>query len=148
MVKKISLLVHRLDIPTYTKIHSVISVAHLSRYRTHEDPYHCVPPPPGPVESSPRSDTEASTDGTRDNKHWELKRIVEHRTKRGKTEYLVRWKGYGPQDDSWKKAAELIRVKELVEEYYEHRRRVKGLGGETTAEAWHKETVTHGDAPT
>ena len=90
IIRKISPLVYELDIPLGTKIHPVISVAYLSRYRSHKDPFQCVPLPPGPVEYD-NSGFEVLVDG-----EWELERIVDHCTKRSGTEYLVRWKGFGP----------------------------------------------------
>ena len=96
---------YELDIPSGTKIHPVISVAYLSQYRLYKDPFQCVPPPFGPVEYD-NSGFKASTDG-----EWELERIVDHRTKRSGTEYLVRWKGFGPQYDAWMKQDELEYVR-------------------------------------
>ena len=53
MVLKVLPLAYKLDIPPPESgkgIHPVISLSHLSRYRTHEDPFKRVPLPPGPVE--------------------------------------------------------------------------------------------------
>merc|ERR1719361_370089 len=36
-----------------------------------------------------------------DSENFEVEDIVNHRIKKGKIEYLIRWKGYTPQDDSW-----------------------------------------------
>jgi len=36
-----------------------------------------------------------------DSESFEVEDIVNHRHKKGKIEYLIRWKGYTPQDDSW-----------------------------------------------
>ncbi len=128
VVRKISPLAYKLDIPAYTKVHPMISVAYFSRYRTYEDPYHRVAPPLGPVECG--SDSETSADEARDGQHWELERIVDHRTGRnGITKYLVRWKGYGPQEDSWKDARQLKHARRLLAEYEERRRRVEEIGG-------------------
>jgi len=79
VIRKVSPLAYELDIPLNTKIHPVISVVYLSRYRSYEDPFQRVPPPPGPVEYD-NSGFEASADG-----EWELERIVDHETKCGKT---------------------------------------------------------------
>jgi len=89
MAKKVSPLAYELDIPKDTRIHPVISIAYLSRYRTHQDPFQRVPPAPGPVEYD-NSGPETSADEARHGQHRELERIVDHRVKRnGTTKYLV-----------------------------------------------------------
>ena len=94
MVRKVLPLAYKLDIPPSKSgkgIHPMISLNHLSRYRIHEDPFKCVPLPPGPVEYY-NSDSDDE---------WELKRIVDYKTKPdGTIKYLVRWKGYGLKWDS------------------------------------------------
>ena len=55
------------------------------------------PEPPDLRETMPDSITKVQ-DGTL----WEIDGIVEHRrTRNGATEYLVRYKGYGPEYDEW-----------------------------------------------
>ncbi len=121
VVRKVSPLAYELDIPPPESgkgIHPVISLSHLSRYRTHEDPFKRVPLPPGPVEYC-NSDSDDE---------WELERIVDHKTKPdGTTKYLVRWKGYGPKWDSWKTMKQLNHAKELLAEYQERTRRLEKL---------------------
>ena len=56
-----------------------------------------------------------------------MERIVDHRTKRSGTEYLVRWKGFGPQHDAWMKQDELKHARQLQEEYHERRQRSEEL---------------------
>ena len=55
--------------------------------------------------------------------------MVDHENRRGTAWYLVRWKGYGPKEDSWKKVTALKHAKRLVEEYHERLRRRKELMG-------------------
>ena len=97
VVRKISPLAYELDLPLGVKIHPVVSIVYLSRYRAYEDPFGRIPPPPGPIEHGSNIDTETSSDDEKQSKHWKLKRIVVHKTRRGQTQYLMRWKGYGPQ---------------------------------------------------
>ena len=142
VIRKVSPLAYELDIPVGTKIHPVVSIAYLSRYRSHEDPFQRVPPPPGPIEYD-NSDT--SGDSEQKGKHWELERIVAHDTKRGQTQYLVRWKGYGPKEDKWMKTSQLKHAKQLLAEYQERRRRTEALT--TTRRRTRARWTTAADGP-
>jgi len=106
----------------------MIFIMYLIRYYTTDDPYNRISLPPGPVEYGTESDS-TSSDDERDGKRWELERVIDYQNRRDKTWYLVRWKGYGPKEDSWKKPAELKHVKRLVEEYHECLRRREELTG-------------------
>lgn len=44
----------------------------------------------------PQPDLEISEDGA---EHWEVEKMVNHKPKRNRLEYRVRWKGYGAEDD-------------------------------------------------
>ena len=89
VIGKVSLLVYKLDIPVHTKIHPVIFVVYLSRYRIYEDLYHCVLLSFGSVECG--SDSETSVNEARDGQHWKLERIVDYRMKRDRSvKYLMR----------------------------------------------------------
>ena len=70
-----------------------------------------------------------SGDNARDGKHWELERIVDHEIKRGKIQYLVRWKRYGPKEDKWMKPGQFKYTRRLLDEYYKCLRRVQELAG-------------------
>ena len=55
---------------------------------------------------------------------WEVEAVVKKRVlrRRGrntspKTQYLIRWKGFGPEYDEWKEEEELEGCSELVKEY-------------------------------
>ncbi|XP_062138645.1 heterochromatin protein 1 [Drosophila sulfurigaster albostrigata] len=47
---------------------------------------------------------------------FEVEAIVGHKSKRGESFFLVRWKGYGKDEDSWEPEAEL-NCDDLIEEY-------------------------------
>jgi hypothetical protein len=63
---------------------------------------------------------------------YEVEGIINHRVRRRRsdnnrlrmtTEYLVRWKGYSPTEDSWETEDDLENAKESLENY----KRAKGL---------------------
>ena len=126
IVRKISPLVYELDLSTGNRIHLVISIAYLIRYYASDDPYNCILLSPGLMEYGSESDS-MSGDDERDGKRWELERVVDHENRRGTAWYLVRWKGYGSKEDSWKKVTMLKYAKRLVEEYHKRLRRREEL---------------------
>lgn len=46
-----------------------------------------------------------------------VKRILDKKEERGKPLYLVRWRGYGPKDDTWEPEEHLEEVRDLIEEF-------------------------------
>ena len=50
-----------------------------------------------------------------DDKYWEVETLVGKRVIRGVTEYLVRWEGYGPEDDTWLRPADI--TPDLIKAY-------------------------------
>ncbi|XP_072801844.1 chromodomain Y-like protein isoform X2 [Vicugna pacos] len=49
---------------------------------------------------------------------YEVERIVDKRkNKKGKTEYLVRWKGYGSEDDTWEPEQHLENCEEYIRDF-------------------------------
>ena len=47
-----------------------------------------------------------------------MEKIQDSRIYRGKLQYLVKWKGYGPKDTSWELKENVKNAKELVEEFH------------------------------
>jgi hypothetical protein len=102
---------YRLDLPPHYKIHDVISIVHL-------EPAPC----PGADPYQRKTRIEDLTPVYRDGQEeWELDALVKKRTTgraSSKTvEYLGRWKGYGPEWDTWLKLSELDNAKELVKAF-------------------------------
>jgi len=50
-------------------------------------------------------------------KEFKVEKILNKRTVRGKEKFLVRWKGYTAEEDTWKNKENLGNAKELVEEF-------------------------------
>jgi len=59
---------------------------------------------------------------------FEVEKILNKRTVRGKEKFLVRWKGYTMEEDTWENRENLENTKELVEEFErEYREEAKEL---------------------
>jgi len=75
---------------------------------------------------------------------WEVERILNKRQVRGKNKYLVCWKGFTMESDTWEGRANLKNAKETIEEFEkEYRRDIEDV-------AWqeHEETTfKHGELP-
>ncbi|XP_068116073.1 chromodomain Y-like protein 2 isoform X2 [Hyperolius riggenbachi] len=69
---------------------------------------------------------------------YEVERIVDKRkNKKGKWEYLIRWKGYGSSEDTWEPEYHLLHCEEFIDEFnglhVSRDRRVKTAGKQTLA---------------
>ena len=59
---------------------------------------------------------------------FKVEKILNKRIIRGKEKFLVRWKGYTAEEDTWESRENLENAKELVEEFKkEYREEVKEL---------------------
>ena len=92
------------------KIHNVFHVSLLKPYRSNRSDGRVQPPDPIICEE----------DGE---EYFLLDRVLDHRIKkkgRGQVrEYLVKWKGYGPEHNSWEPESSLIETTHL-KDYWEH----------------------------
>src|SRR5277367_5055949 len=113
IIKVVGKNAYKLKLPVTWKIWPVISVVFLDPAPREEDPFERTAPPPPPIVRA-ADDSEAE---------WEVEAIVKKRTvKRGRrnehrVQYLVRWKGFGPEYDEWKDEESLEGCSELVKEY-------------------------------
>ena len=52
---------------------------------------------------------------------YEVEAILNHKTQRlrsgQKNQYLIRWQGYGPTEDSWELEKDLANAKDILDEY-------------------------------
>jgi transposase InsO family protein len=110
VVKKLSPLTYTLKLPDSMKIHPTFHISLLKPYYA-PTALNSVPEPPPPPEV--RADGE----------HYEVERILADRIVRGKKQYLIKWKGYADEENSWV-AAEDLSAPDLLKEY---RQRQRGL---------------------
>ena len=110
ILEKIGRLAYRLDLPAHWRIHPVLSVAQLEPAPSGPDPYQ------RPRPSHP--DTVFVEGDTTRVKSYEIDSLINKReTARRGPEYLVRWKGYGPEYDEWRNIPELGNAMDLVKDY-------------------------------
>lgn len=85
IIKKVGKVSYKLDLPdNMSRIHPVFHVSLLKKWKL---PFRAQPPPP-------TLEVEGET-------LWLFKRILDHRPKGRKHEYLVQWQGYGHEHNSW-----------------------------------------------
>jgi hypothetical protein len=98
--QQISPVAYRLALPAHYKIHDVF---HVSLLKIYKDSGTVQPPPPELI------------DGVEE---YEVEEIIAHRDRRGnKTEFLVRWVGYGPGHDSWEPREHLVNAQDKLQAY-------------------------------
>lgn len=112
IIKRIGRLVYELDLPKEMRIHPVLSVEYLSPAPDGSDPWDRRTPPPGPI----IDDQHTLEDDT-----YETEIIMNHRAKKNGFDYLVKWKGYNHESNTWKNEKALGGSQELIEEYWQRK---------------------------
>jgi len=102
-IKKIvSLNAVELELPSTIKIHSVVNVSRIQRYVEQVEGQRKEQPAPVVIEGEEK---------------WEVERILNKWQIQGKDKYLVQWKGFAAESDTWEGRENLENAKEAVEEY-------------------------------
>ncbi|CDO69613.1 hypothetical protein BN946_scf184851.g1 [Trametes cinnabarina] len=106
IVEKLSPVTFKLEWPAkMTRIHPVFYASKLVLYHDPEIPGQKMAPPESVI-----------IDGHED---FKVEAVLDSRRYRQQLQYLVRWKGYGPEDDSWEPVSNLANSRELIKEFHE-----------------------------
>ncbi|QRW18202.1 hypothetical protein RhiXN_03126 [Rhizoctonia solani] len=108
ITEKISSHAYCLELPKTMKIHNVFYVGLLSK--VHRSPSQPLPeqPPPETIEGE---------------EEYEVEQIIDSKQQKGKWFYLIKWKGYGPEDNSWEPKELLEHSQEEIKRFNQARLR-------------------------
>ena len=95
-----------LELPMSLRVHLVVNVRRLVKYREQVEGQKKIPPPPVKVEGK---------------KEYEVEEILDRQERRGKTRYLVKWKGYTAEENMWKGLENLKNAREKIEKFEKER---------------------------
>jgi len=102
-----------LELSKSIKIHPVVNASRVRLYKPQVEGQKRILPKPVIIEGE---------------EEFEIEKISNKRIVRGKEKFLVRWKGYTAEEDTWENKENLENAKELVEEFKkEYREEVKEL---------------------
>ena len=90
-----------LELPVLLRVHLVVNVRRLVKYREQVEGQKKIPPPPVKVARE---------------KEYEVEEILDRQERRGKMRYLVKWKGYTAEGNTWEGLENLKNTMEKVEE--------------------------------
>ena len=97
---------YELDLPASVGKHPVFHISLLEPYNQNELPDRRTPTPP----------PELDLDGEN---VWEVEEILSSRTRNKKVQYLVKWKGYSPDDNTWEPYDNLLGgAEEVVKDFH------------------------------
>ena len=103
MVKKIvSENAVELELPLLLRIHPVVNVRRIVKYREQVEGQKKILPPPIEVAGE---------------KEYEVEEILDKQERRGKTKYLVKWKGYTVEKNTWEGLENLKNIIEKIKEF-------------------------------
>jgi len=91
-----------LELPSTVKIHPVVNVSRICRYVGQVEGQKKEQPLPVMIKGE---------------EEWEVERILNKRRVRGKDKFLVRWKGFTAESDTWEERENLKNAKEAIEEF-------------------------------
>jgi len=91
-----------LELPKSIRIHPVVNISRVRLYKPQVEGQKKIPPKLVIIEGE---------------EEFEVEKILNKRIVRGKEKFLVRWKGYTAEGDTWESKENLENAKELVEKF-------------------------------
>ena len=95
-----------LELPASLRIHPVVNVRRIVKYREQIEGQKKIPLPSIKVSSE---------------KKYEVEEILNRQERRGKMKYLMKWKGYTMEENTWEGLENLKNVREKIEEFEKER---------------------------
>ena len=92
----------KLELPSTVKIHPIVNVSRIRRYVGQVERQKKKRPAPVIIEGE---------------EEWEVEHILNKRKVRGKDKYLVRWKGFTAESDTWEGRENLKNAQEAIKEF-------------------------------
>jgi len=92
----------KLELPSTVRIHPVINISRIRRYIGQVEGQKKEQPAPVIIEGE---------------EEWKMERILNKQQVRGKNKYLVCWKGFTAESDTWEERENLENAKEAIEEF-------------------------------
>jgi hypothetical protein len=105
VLSKVGRLAYRLDLPPHLRMHPVFHVSLLRLFQ--EGTRQQKPPPPVEVQGE---------------LEWEVEKVLGERGTKNRKQFLVQWKGYGPEDTSWQPAKNLAAAQEAIRDFRQSKR--------------------------
>jgi len=98
----------KLELPSTVKIHPVVNVSRIRQYVGQVEGQKKEQPAPVIIKGE---------------EEWEVERILNKRRVQGKDKYLVQWRGFTAESDTWEGRENLENTKEAIEEFEKEYRR-------------------------
>jgi len=95
-----------LELPVLLRIHLVVNVRRIVKYREQVEGQKKIPPPSVKVANE---------------KEYEVEEILDRQERRGKMRYLVKWKGYMVEENMWEGIENFRNAMGLIEEFEKER---------------------------
>jgi len=92
----------KLELPSTVKIHLVVNVSRIQQYVGQVEGQRKEQPAPVIIKGE---------------EEWEVERILNKQQVRGKNKYLVCWKGFTAESNTWEGRENLKNAKEAIEEF-------------------------------